>query len=237
MGSFLNVVIYRLPREESIIFPSSHCPDCETKLTALDLVPVLSFLLTQGRCRYCGAKISYQYPLVELLTALSFWALYSQYQLTLQFFIYICLVSTLIVISLIDLKHFIIPNKITYPGIIAAFTLSFFRPQLSYLDALLGILLPSLFLFLLAVISRGGLGMGDVKLIAMLGGFLGLLDGFLALFLGAMIGSVMGIILMVFSNKGLKSKLPFGLFISLGGLLMILWGQEIINIYWQIISH
>ncbi|MBM7556890.1 prepilin peptidase [Halanaerobacter jeridensis] len=235
IGSFLNVVIYRLPQEESIVFPSSHCPDCGTELQAIDLIPVVSFLWNKGHCRYCGSKISYQYPLVELLTALIFILLYHQYYLTMQFVVYALLASALIAVSIIDLQHLIIPNQITYPGIIVAFLLSFLNPEISYINSLLGILGPALLLFLIAVVSRGGLGMGDVKLIAVLGGFIGWQKALVAIFIGSIIGSIIGLYLIVVSDKGLKSKLPLGVFLSLGGLVMILWGQEIIDFYWQLI--
>lgn len=235
IGSFLNVVIYRLPQQESIVFPSSHCPDCGTELQMIDLIPVISFLLNKGHCRYCESRISYQYPLVELLTALIFILLYHQYYLTIQFVIYALLAAALIAVSIIDLQHLIIPNQITYPGIIIAFLLSLINPEIAYINSLLGIVVPALFLFLIAVLSRGGLGMGDVKLIAVIGGFIGVQEAFCVIFLGSIIGAIVGIYLILFSTKGWKSKLPFGVFLSLSGLLMILWGQEIINFYWQLI--
>ena len=236
IGSFLNVVIYRLPQGESIVFPGSHCPDCGQELKAIDLIPVLSFLFNKGKCRYCKAKISYQYPVVELLTAFIFLALYWGYNLTIQFLIYAVLLSALIVVSLIDIQHLIIPNKITYPGIILAFLVSLINSQVTWWDSLLGIVGAGLLLLIIAIVSKGGLGLGDVKLIAMIGGFLGWQKAFLIIFLASILGSIIGIFLIIFSNKNWKSKLPFGVFLSLATLLIIFWGNEIIQFYWQFLS-
>src|SRR5690554_6056807 len=126
IGSFLNVIIYRLPKNESIVSPPSHCPNCDKNLRVIDLIPVISFIINRGKCRYCGDKISWQYPLVELLTVFLFLSLFLKFGFNSIFIIYIILVSLLIVLSFIDIKYMIIPNKITYPGIIIAFILSFF---------------------------------------------------------------------------------------------------------------
>ncbi|PRX31140.1 leader peptidase (prepilin peptidase)/N-methyltransferase [Orenia metallireducens] len=231
IGSFLNVVIYRVPEGESIVFPASHCPNCQTNLKIRDLVPVVSFLFSGAKCRYCKEKISWQYPLVELLTGIIFLLLYWKYNLNIQFLSYLILSSLLITVSVIDFKYLIIPNQINYFGIIIGFILSIFFLNQSIYSVLLGILIPAAILLLIAIISKGGMGMGDVKLIAMVGAFLGAKYGVAAIFLGAFIGSVVGGGLMLTGVKGRKDRIPFGPFISMGALVMVLWGDEIINWY------
>ncbi len=236
VGSFLNVVIYRLPAGESIVTPRSHCPECGTELQARDLIPVVSFLLTRGKCRYCGAEISYQYPLVELITGFIFFTLHWKYNLNFNFIIYTGLVSTLLVISVIDIRQLIIPNKLTYPGIVVGLLVSFFSGHLSFLSSLAGVVFPGLFLLIIVIVSGGGMGVGDVKLAAMVGSFLGVKHAFFAIFLGAIVGSILSIGLLISGTKGWKSKLPFGVFISLGAVLMVFWGLEIIEFYWQLVG-
>ncbi len=231
IGSFLNVVIYRFPRNESIVFPASHCPNCGTQLKVLDLMPIFSFILSKGRCRYCKEKISYQYPLVELLTSFFFFGLYYRYGISIYLFIYLILTTMLIVSSFIDLNYQIIPNKITYLGIMFGFIISFIFSHLTIKLSFLGIVLPALFLLLIIFITRGGMGMGDVKLVAMIGSFIGPLYTFFSIFIGAFLGSVVGLILIGMKLKDRKSRIAFGPFIAAGSLLMILYGEKIINWY------
>jgi leader peptidase (prepilin peptidase)/N-methyltransferase len=234
IGSFLNVVIYRLPKGESIVYPSSHCPNCQTSLKVLDLIPLLSFLFNQRKCRYCDEKISYQYPLIELLTSMIFLLLYWQYNLSIQLLTYSFLSALLIVGSMIDLKYMIIPNQLNYFGIIVGLILSFFFGHQSIYSALLGLLIPATILLLIAIVSKGGMGIGDVKLIAMIGVFIGVKYALGAIFLGALIGSIIGVGLIVTKIKGRKDRIPFGPFISLGALLMMLWGERIVRWYLEL---
>ena len=229
IGSFLNVVINRLPEGESIVFPPSHCPECESELSVWDLFPVLSFIFLRGQCRYCEAKISLQYPLVELITASSALLLYFNFGLSLEFLIYAYLTALLIVVSLIDYKERIIPNKITYPNIIIALVLSIFSGHISLLASIAGLLLPGGFLLLLAILYKGGMGMGDVKLMAMVGSFIGANYALIAIFLASFLGSAIGIGLIVVSDKDMKSAIPFGPFLALGSFATIFWGEQIIN--------
>ncbi len=231
IGSFLNVIILRLPAGESIIIPPSYCPYCTKKLKYYDLIPVLSYLFLGGRCRYCRAEISIQYPAVELLTGFLFSLMYFKYGFSLQLFIYILLVSLLIIVSFIDYKYKIIPNEITYTFIITGFILSLFFNHITFLNSLLGILLPAGLFLLIALIYRRGMGMGDVKLIALIGAFIGWKYTLLGIFLASLIGSVIGLVLIVSGIISRETRIPFAPFISLGTLLSILYGQEIVRFY------
>ena len=173
VGSFLNVVIYRLPLKKSIIFPSSHCPKCETKLKYDDLIPVLSFIISKGKCSYCGEKISLYYPIVELSTALLFLLTFLKYGLNSEFIIYLLLISSLISVSFIDLKHQIIPNKITFIFIPLGLMLSLFFNHITFINSLLGLIVPAGLFFLIALVYKKGMGIADVKLIGMIGVFIG----------------------------------------------------------------
>ncbi|GAB6100350.1 A24 family peptidase [Halanaerocella petrolearia] len=237
IGSFLNVVIYRLPKKEPIVFSRSYCPSCETKLQPIDLIPVLSFILTKSSCRYCGRKISYQYPIVELVTGLLFFTLYKQYYFTIEFFLYVWLISLLIVASFIDFKYQIIPNQLTYLGIVSGLGSSLLTGQLNFKSSLSGIVIPAIFLLLIIFITKGGMGLGDVKLIAMVGSFIGGLYSLVAIFIGAFIGSIIALFLLSSGAKEWGSRLPFGPFIALGSLIMILWGNQIINWYLRLFLY
>ena len=234
VGSFLNVVIYRLPEEKSIIKPPSHCPNCNTRLKVIDLIPVFSYIFTKGRCRYCGDKISIQYPLIELLTAIFFLGVYLKFDLTSELFIMFLLLSALIVISMIDYKYMIIPNIITYSGIIIGFISAIIFDHLSIFDSILGIFIPALILLAVALIFKGGMGMGDVKLVAMLGAFLGYKYSLLSIFIGSLVGSIIGITLMALGIIERKDRIPFGPFICLGAVIMIFFGEQIINLYFSL---
>ena len=223
IGSFLNVVIYRLPKHQSIIRPASHCPKCGTSLQVRDLVPVFSFLLAGGRCRYCAKPVSRQYPLVELLTAFLFIGLYRVYGLSTDLIIYIFLGSLLIIVSFIDLNYQIIPNKITLPVLVIGLILSLFGYNLSFSAALLGVIIPGGFFLLIALIVPQGLGMGDVKLVAMLGAWLGFQATLIGIFSGALLGSIIGLILLATGRIERRTRIPFGPLISLGMVIVLLF--------------
>ncbi|RCW85995.1 leader peptidase (prepilin peptidase)/N-methyltransferase [Halanaerobium sp. DL-01] len=231
VGSFLNVVIYRLPEGQSIIKPPSHCPQCKTKLKTFDLIPVLSYLAAGGKCRYCGSKISFQYPFVELLTGFFFSFTYLKFGISVELFIMLLLISALIVISYIDYKYMIIPNYITYPGIVIGFLSAIIFNYISIFDSLLGIFIPSLLLLLIAFIFKGGMGMGDVKLAAMLGSFLGFEMTLAGIFVGSLLGSVIGLTLMGFGVLDRKSRIPFGPFICIGTVIIIFFGDVLFDWY------
>ena len=236
IGSFLNVCIIRLPKEESIITPGSHCPQCKKPIKFYDNIPLVSYLLLRGRCRYCHSPISIQYPLVEGITALGSLILFMKFGPSLSYLIYFAFVAALIVITVIDLYHQIIPDVISLPGIGAGLLASLIIPQITFLNSLLGILLGGGSLFLVATLyqwlfKREGMGGGDVKLLAMIGAFLGWKAVILTILLGSLIGSITGIIIMVSKGKDFKYAIPFGPFLSLGAVIALFYGPSLINWY------
>jgi leader peptidase (prepilin peptidase) / N-methyltransferase len=234
IGSFLNVVIYRLPVGESIILPASHCPYCKTPLKIYDLIPVISYLSTGGKCRYCGHKISWQYPFVEILTAILFLFFYLYYGIKCEFIIFLILISLLIVSSFIDIRYQIIPNKITYSGIIIGLLMSVFFKHISFISSILGMIIPAAFLLFISSFFKKGLGMGDVKLVAMIGTFISYKYTLIGIFIGSLSGSIIALILMGFGLIDRKSRIPFGPFISFGTILMLLFGKKLIDFYFKI---
>ncbi|MGM0472411.1 MAG: prepilin peptidase [Bacillota bacterium] len=236
IGSFLNVVIYRLPQDKSVIFTRSNCPNCQMELGVLDLIPILSFIIMKGRCRYCNTKISYQYPVVELVTGLVFLLLFQQYQLSIELLIYLLLSSLLIVSAVIDFKHQIIPNQITYTGIIVGLIFSVLFNHLSFISAFWGLIIPAGFLFLITIITKGGVGMGDIKLVGMIGTYIGAKSTMMGIFLGSLIGSMIGLLLIGLKVVDWKERVPFGPFLALGNLVMVIKGQVIIRLYLELIS-
>lgn len=236
IGSFLNVCIYRIPREESIVFPSSHCPNCGTKLKAYDLVPILSYIVQRGKCRYCGEKISPQYPIVELLNSLVYILIYYKFGFSLNFLFYGIIFSILIVIGFIDLKEMIIPDILVI--LIIIFTIIYkvllfllYSKSPDLLNSIGGLVLSSLLFVLIILVSKGGMGGGDVTLIGSLGFILGIKNIFLTIFLSFILGAIISIILLVTKIREKKDPIPFGPFIILGFFITVFWGDELINWY------
>jgi leader peptidase (prepilin peptidase)/N-methyltransferase len=228
VGSFLNVVIYRLPRGESIVSGRSHCTHCDKAIAWYDLIPLLSYLLLGGRCRYCKTVISRCYPLVECLTAGLFLALFLHFGLHPILSKYLFLTALLVAVSFIDLEHFLIPNRLVLAGVILGIGFDFFIPDISFWSALLGAVTCSGFLFLVALVSRGGMGLGDVKLAVVTGLFLGWPEGPVGLLAGVCAGGLLGIVLLATGIKGRKDPVPFGPFIALGAMIALFWGREIL---------
>jgi len=236
VGSFLNVCIFRLPKEESIIWPGSHCPHCKNAIKFYDNIPVVSYFLLRGRCRYCKGSISLQYPLVEGITALSSLFLVIKFGPSLSYLFYFAFVAALIVITVIDLYHQIIPDAISLPGIGVGLLASLLIPQITFSNSLIGVLLGGGSLFIVAtfyqwLFKREGMGGGDIKLLAMIGAFLGWKAVLLTILLSSLIGSVTGILMMVVKGKDFKYAIPFGPFLSLGAVISLFYGQNIINWY------
>ena len=236
VGSFLNVCIFRLPKEESIIWPGSHCPLCRKPIKFYDNIPLVSYLLLRGRCRYCHSPISIQYPSIEGITALGSLILFMKFGPSLSYLFYFSFVAALIVITVIDLYHQIIPDVISLPGIGAGLLASLIIPQITFLNSLFGILLGGGSLFLVATLyqwlfKREGMGGGDVKLLAMIGAFLGWKAVILTILLSSLIGSITGIIIMVSKGKDFKYAIPFGPFLSLGAVIALFYQNEIIFWY------
>ncbi len=243
IGSFLNVCIYRIPRNQSIVFPSSRCTYCESPIKVYDNIPLLSFLALGGRCRHCRQKISLRYPLVEALNGFLYITVMWRYGSGWNTLCYCALISALIVITFIDLDFQIIPDRITLAGIpVGLLAGSFLLPDpflrsvpLGYQSSLIGAAAAFLFYFLIAhlsivLIKKEGMGGGDIKMMTMVGAFLGWKTVLLTTFLGSLSGSLAGIILMVISGKrGLL--IPFGPYLALGTVVSLFFGQEILAWY------
>lgn len=232
VGSFINVCIYRIPRGESVVYPSSHCPRCGYNLKPPDLIPLLSYLLLRGRCRKCGTKISVMYPLVELLTGLMFIFAFIKFGLTFEFLSAIILITCLMITTFIDLEHQIIPDKVVLPSLAAGLVLNIIFHREDFYNYLLGFALGGGIIFLIVVLSRGGMGGGDIKLFATVGMFLGFRLTLLALLLSFVLGSVVGLILIILKLKNMKDAIPFGPFIALASVISMLAGDRIISWYW-----
>ncbi|MGH9257012.1 MAG: prepilin peptidase [Vicinamibacterales bacterium] len=235
VGSFLNVCIYRIPRRESLVWPGSHCTACNSPLAWFENVPVVSWLVLRGRCRTCGAPISGMYPLVELITALVFAGGAAVYGLTPLLAVRLAFASALIVLFAIDLQHQILPNVITLPGIVAGFAASWFLPP-GWLSSLIGIAAGGGILLATAeayyrVRGQEGLGMGDVKMLAMIGAFLGWPQMILTLVLASFAGSLVGVALLASRRAGMQAALPFGTFLALGALVAAVAGEPILAWY------
>ncbi len=232
VGSFCNVAIYRLPTGGSVLFPTrSFCPHCKEFLAAHFNIPLVSYILLRGKCRYCKAPISPRYPLVELVVGIIFLAMYNSFGFP-YFFIYATWLTSLVVITAIDLEHQIIPDVISLPWILIGLVLSFFSLiPVSFISSFVGALLGGVIFFLVAYLSKGGMGGGDIKMIAMMGSFLGWQKMLLVIFSSSLMGSLLGIILMVLGKKGRKSEIPYGPFLALGGILSLFWGDQLLELY------
>jgi leader peptidase (prepilin peptidase)/N-methyltransferase len=239
VGSFLNVVIWRVPRKESIVAPRSHCPGCDTPIAPRDNVPVLSWLLLRGRCRHCQTRISIRYPLIEIGCAALFAALGARFAHSWALPAYLVLGAGLIAISAIDLEHYIIPNRIVYPLGIAAVPLLALGAGLdgdwgAFARALIGAVCAFAALFVIHVASPRGMGFGDVRLSFVLGlylGYLGALDVMFGLFLGFAYGAVVGVALMAVRKRGRRQHIPFGPFLAAGALTIVLVGGPVLDWY------
>ena len=257
IGSFLNVCILRIPREESVVLPPSHCPACKAEIKPYDNVPVLSWLLLRGRCRKCQARISPLYPLVELLTGLLFLACYLSFGLSAEFLKWSVFAALLVVLTITDIRERILPDKVNFLGLGLGLGLSlvtlpidgtalwlsrrmfdFPPPQrvLSFGDAALGAAAASGLLWLVAegyfrMRGREGMGLGDVKMMAMAGAFLGVQRALLTILLGSLLGSVIGAAVIAVGRKGADFELPFGTFLGAGALLVVFFGSPALAWY------
>jgi leader peptidase (prepilin peptidase) / N-methyltransferase len=235
VGSFLNVCIYRLPRRESLNWPASHCTSCDRPLAWYENIPLASWLALRGRCRTCGAAISAMYPAVEVVTSAVFVAGYFIYGWTPLLAVRLLFACAMIVLFAIDLRHRILPNAITLPGIVLGFALSFALPP-GWLASLIGLLAGGGILFAIGESYyrlRGieGLGMGDVKMLAMIGAFLGWKLMLVTLVLASFAGSIIGIGLMVTGRGDMKFALPFGTFLAIGAMIAAVAGDPLLVWY------
>jgi len=236
VGSFLNVCIHRLPKEESIIRPRSRCLACDTPIRAFDNIPLVSFILLRGRCRACGNRISWRYPLVEGLTGVLFAMTVARFGVTLQTAFLLALLSGLVAASFIDLDHQIIPNVITLPGIPLGLVAGLWLREPPLLDRLIGTLVGTGFLYLVlfyggAIYGQEAMGEGDLNLIALVGAFLGWKAVVVTILLGCLFGSAVGLTLMAFRRLGRRQHIPFGPFLSLGAVVALFWGDRLIGWY------
>ena len=262
IGSFLNVCIYRIPRGKSVVFPGSACPHCGTPLRFYDNVPVLSFILLRGKCRSCGKSISVQYPLVELLTGLAFYFCARTWEFGPPTYVNSLFLAIIIVLILTDYHHRILPNRLTLPGTVAGILLSSFQsPEvygdvvslnlaslfgfenapaaLPWIGSILGALIGGGLLLVVGVAyeklrKRQGLGMGDVKMMAMVGAFLGWRLALLTIFAGSLIGTIAGIFLMLFRHLNLQAKLAFGVFLGIASAMALFYGLSFLRWYLRI---
>jgi len=238
VGSFLNVVIYRLPRGLSLVRPPSTCPECGARIKPYDNIPVLSYIVLRGRCRKCGARISPVYPAVELLTAACFLAVYfdSGRILNLAFFAGCLFAVSLVALGFIDFFHQILPDHITMPGLLLFLIYALFREDLTLRGALIGAVTGAGFLFTLYLVylfirKKEGLGMGDVTMMLMIGAYLGLAKTFLTLVLASFAGAAVGVFLITRKNKNLQFAVPFGTFLAPAAFIAALWGDAIVRAY------
>lgn len=235
IGSFLNVCIHRLPRQQSLLWPGSHCPRCCAAIPWYDNIPLISYLWLRGRCRNCHAGISWRYPLVEALNAAGYGVIVWRFGFSPIAVIYAVLWSALIVISFIDLDYMIIPDYITLPGIAVGLVAGpFLLPR--WWDSLIGLLLGGGLLYFMAWISpylfgKEGMGGGDIKLLAMIGAFLGWKPVILTVMLGGIFGAVVGVTLVAARRLARGAYLPFGPFLALGAVVTMLYGEDILGWY------
>ena len=277
VGSFLNVCIARLPEGKSLVWPGSHCPKCDFPIRWFDNIPVISFILLRGKCRNCGGSISWQYPLVELLTACLFVLLMQKFTNVLALVIYIIFTCCLVIITFVDFKHYIIPNEISIPGILVGLALSFVPARLAggqlvltrlagspllssllirsligpeylakynhviqfltpFLDSLVGCITGAGLLYLagwfsVLVFKKEGMGFGDVKLLAMVGAFLGWKLALMTIMVGSLMGAGVGLTLILLKLKTRADYIPFGPYLALGSFLSLMWGERLLSLY------
>jgi leader peptidase (prepilin peptidase)/N-methyltransferase len=238
-GSFANVVIYRMPKDESIVRPRSHCQKCGKNVAWYDNIPMLSWLLLRGKCRHCGASFSFRYFIVEFLTASLFTLAYFYLGLTWNLVEALIFIFPLVCCTFIDFDHMILPDEFTLSGILIGLLGAWLNPQREFLDALLGVLMGGGFLWAMAYLyyiftKQDGMGGGDIKLLAWIGAVLGWKAVPFVIMASAVIGSVIGLILARKQKKGLKTMIPFGPYLALGAVLYLFGGQTIALWYFNL---
>lgn len=235
IGSFLNVCIFRIPAEASIVQPSSRCPSCNHPIRFYDNIPIISFLVLQAKCRDCGARISWRYPLVEFMTGLLAVLLFMEFGMTFKFLTYFIFTAVLITISFIDLDHQIIPDVLSLPGIPLFFLAAVFLVRIPWLEAVIGLLVGGGVLLLIAFVyelitGREGMGGGDIKLLAMIGGFLGWKSLIFVVLVSSLLGAVVGIAVMVVKKQDMKYAVPFGPFLSVAAVAYLFFGDAFVRL-------
>lgn len=237
IGSFLNVCICRIPIEESISFPPSHCTKCKHNLRPIDLIPVLSYIFLRGRCKYCYEKISMRYPFIESLNGILYLIVYFKFGLTLVALKYCILISILIVIGMIDYDtQFVFTSTTIFGGIIAGIFIAIQAVvyKAGIIDLILGGAIGFGIIGLIVLLTKG-MGEGDIEIATVCGLFLGIKGILLGLFLAVILGGIVGIIILALKLKKAKEKIAFGPFIAIGSLISMLWGIEILKFYWGLL--
>ena len=238
-GSFVNVLIHRFPQEESVVFPPSACPKCKKPIAPYDNIPVLSYLLLWGQCRHCKAPISIRYPLVELMVGAASLTAYLRHGFGVEYGVEFAFVAAMLALVFIDYDHQILPNVITIPGTLIGLLLAPIREPIAVTQALAGAALGAGLLYGVAEVyfrlrKVEGLGMGDVKMMAMVGAFVGWKGVLLTIFFGSLLGSVVGIALMATRGKDLKTALPFGTFLGMAAVGTLFAGHSLIDGYFNL---
>ncbi len=233
IGSFLNVCIYRIPIGKSIVYPPSSCPNCNTRIKWYDNIPVLSYIALGGRCRNCKSKISFIYPAVELLTGILSLLIFLKYGLSIQTGAFLVFSYALIVGSFIDIKYYIIPDRISIGLIVVGIAFSYFLP-IGIKNSLLGAVGGFLLLYFVAILGqivfkKEAMGGGDIKLLSGIGAFIGIKGILFTLFFASFLGSIVGVFLILIGKKEITSKLPFGPYLSLSAICYIFFGEFLIK--------
>ena len=236
IGSFLNVCIYRIPAGMSIVHPGSKCPRCEKEISFYDNIPIISYLVLMGKCRYCKTAIPIRYPLVEALTGIFAMASVVAFGPTVHALVAFAFIATLIVVAFIDLDHRIIPDRISLPGIPIFFLAALAVPNLTWQASAIGILVGGGSLFVVAwgyqlMTGREGMGGGDIKLLAMIGAMVGWRGILFTLFAASAIGTLVGVLAMIRSGKGMRLAIPFGPFLAIGAAIYLFFGNALILWY------
>jgi leader peptidase (prepilin peptidase)/N-methyltransferase len=231
IGSFLNVVVARLPERQSLLRPGSRCPGCGTPIAWHDNIPVLSYVWLRGRCRTCGMGIAWRYPLVEIATAILWGASYLAWGLTADFAVGAAFLTALVAITAIDMERGIIPDLITLPGILAGLSVNLITDRVGWVDSILGIVVGGGLFFVIIVASGGGMGGGDMKLGAMFGALLGWKVTLFALFIAVVLGGALALALMASGRVHRKDPIPFGPFLAAGGAISLFWGEKVMRWY------
>ncbi|KIL46204.1 prepilin peptidase [Jeotgalibacillus campisalis] len=235
LGSFYNVVGLRMPVKQSIVFPGSSCPGCSHQLKWFELIPVLSFLFLKGSCRKCSSQISFLYPAMEMLTGVLFAYAYWKYQFSLEFAVALLFISLLVIITVSDLAYMIIPDKILLFFGGALLVLRVFEPLTPWWDAYAGSVAGFSLLLFIAIVSKGGMGGGDIKLYAVIGLVLGVKLTLLSFFLATLIGTMAGVAGIVWKRKNRKEPVPFGPSIAAASVITYFWGEDLISLYLQLL--
>jgi len=240
IGSFLNVCIYRLPEKVSLVFPSSYCPKCKSKIPIWSNIPIIGFLILKGKCNNCSSNISFRYPLVELLSSILTILSFLTFGFSIQFFVYSVLIYFLIVIAFIDLKTHLIYDKVLLTFFIIGLLIQLIFPFIAWEESLLGVLLGGLSMFLISLLgkwmfNKESMGMGDVKLVAVAGFFVGWINVLISVYLGFIIAFIIMMILIRLKKRETSDLIPFGPFIAMGIILFLFVGEEIIQFYLSLV--